>query len=248
MSKKKKQAKTNLTNTNNLKILAIVGESCTGKSELESRLAKQGFHKAISFTTRPQRDGEVNGVDYYYITNEEFDKLEKENKLYEQTSYIVDGEVWHYGLTRESFVNDKPNVVVINFDGLKQLLQRKELEDKIFVLVMESELDDRIIRYLKRENVDIYDDKHSKKSSIVKNRLLQRLIQDHRDFKVENLEFFEKFKEKFPENYAYWQNNGMDFKGIEEIEKILVDAIKYQNIDISNIVSQDIKPDVDKIV
>lgn len=221
------------------KLLTIIGESCTGKSELETRISKQGYHKAVSFTTRPMREGEVDGLDYHYITNEEFDKLEKDGKLYEKTEYTVDGELWRYGLTKDSFSQDKPNVAVINFEGLKQLLDREELKGRIFVLVMQSEIDDRINRYLKRENVDIYSNKHSKNSSVVKDRLLQRIIQDHRDFKIENLRFFEKFKLEHPESYAYWENNGMDYADIEEVEKILVEAINIEE-DIMNVEYQHI--------
>lgn len=214
-----------IKNNDDFRLLVIVGKSCTGKSELEARLTKEHFHKCVSLTTRPKRNGEVDGVDYHYITNEEFEQLEKSNELFEKTEYLVDGEVWKYGLTSKSFSNEKPNIAVVNFEGLRQLLEREELKDKIFVLVMQSELDDIINRYLKREGVDIYSKEHSEHSSIVKDRLLQRLIQDHKDFERNGLEFFKKFKLDNPEKYSYYLNEGMDYTGIEVIEGFLLKAI-----------------------
>lgn len=57
----------------------LMGKSGCGKSTLERNLVKlfpNLFHKVVSATTRPMREGEQNGVDYHFYTDEEFDALE----------------------------------------------------------------------------------------------------------------------------------------------------------------------------
>lgn len=53
-------------------IFILVGPTCSGKSSLESAIATMGCGKAISHTTRMPREGEMNGVDYHFVTPSEF--------------------------------------------------------------------------------------------------------------------------------------------------------------------------------
>ena len=54
-------------------MLVLVGPSASGKSAIVKCLeSKYGIKKFITCTTRPMRVGEVNGVDYYFMTKEEF--------------------------------------------------------------------------------------------------------------------------------------------------------------------------------
>jgi guanylate kinase len=54
------------------KIIAIMGESGTGKNSLMQEILKlkPELHEIIPCTTRPMRQGETDGVDYYYYTPE----------------------------------------------------------------------------------------------------------------------------------------------------------------------------------
>lgn len=64
---------------NNKKLYCLVGASGSGKTTLAQYLKKDGVAELISHTTRQPRekDGEVHGVHYYFITDEEFDKIDK---------------------------------------------------------------------------------------------------------------------------------------------------------------------------
>ena len=54
-------------------MLVIVGESASGKSTTEKCLcALYGYKKIVSYTTRLPRDGEEDGVDYHFISMEDF--------------------------------------------------------------------------------------------------------------------------------------------------------------------------------
>jgi len=57
------------------RLLILAGPAGSGKSTLCDRLAEadQGFSRVVTTTTRPPREGEVNGIHYHFFTPEEFD-------------------------------------------------------------------------------------------------------------------------------------------------------------------------------
>ena len=155
-------------------LIVLTGQTAVGKTVVEKELAKRGFYRAISYSTRPKRSNEKNGEDYHFLSNKEFDEKFEKKELYEKTSYIVNGELWQYGLGPKSFKDDVINVVTVNPHGLKQLVESQELKKEILVIDMYAPLELRKKRYLKRET-----------SPKKEENLKQRLKQDYKDF-VEN--------------------------------------------------------------
>ena len=51
-------------------MILILGKNGAGKSYLLDHLAKKGFCKVVGYTTRPMRNGEVDGSDYFFLTKE----------------------------------------------------------------------------------------------------------------------------------------------------------------------------------
>lgn len=89
----------------------ITGNIASGKSTLMRKLIEYGYKQVLEHTTRPPRKGEKNHVDYHFIEDAEFDRLEGERKfvetLHAQTMYGV----WKYGLLEDSMLDD--GVIVI---------------------------------------------------------------------------------------------------------------------------------------
>ena len=57
-------------------MLILVGHSASGKTEIANELKRDyDMKKIITYTTRPIRVNEVNGIDYHFVTEEEFLKL-----------------------------------------------------------------------------------------------------------------------------------------------------------------------------
>lgn len=54
------------------KIIALIGEAGTGKDSLMNAILalRPDFHEIVNCTTRPRREGEVHGVNYFYYTPE----------------------------------------------------------------------------------------------------------------------------------------------------------------------------------
>ncbi len=126
----------------NKKLIALVGASATGKSTVETILQKEyGMKKAISCTTRPIRDYEEHGIDYYFVTNKEVEEMEQEGLLVELTSF----NGWSYCLTQAEF--EDSDVVVIEPNGLRQIIDKVGHEN-VFVVYLTLPDKDRLIRSL----------------------------------------------------------------------------------------------------
>jgi guanylate kinase len=123
-------------------MIILIGESASGKSTIEKKLTEKKYSKIISYTTRPMRKGEYDGVDYHYISEDTFaDKL-KNNFFIEYTTY----NGWHYGIAKEDCLDN--SVVVVEPHGFRQLQKIKDLRIKSFYIkVTERE---RMIRMIKR--------------------------------------------------------------------------------------------------
>ena len=114
-------------------ILVLVGKSSSGKDTLQKELVLSGeFNNVISTTSRPIREGEIQNVDYYFVSKEEFrDKIEKD-KLLEYRTYetLLKGksEIWYYGTEKKSIDLTKNSVLVLDLGGLAAL--RKYFPDE----------------------------------------------------------------------------------------------------------------------
>lgn len=139
-------------------IIALIGASGSGKSTIEKRLHEDyGYEKIVSYTTRKPREGETNGVDYNFITNEEFEKLIHNGKMAEYDEYSQ-GRL--YGTLKEDYQGGN-KVIVLTPNGYRQLKQMC-LQDKIVSVLVETTLGTRIKRYIDRCGVNEfnYDDKN----------------------------------------------------------------------------------------
>jgi len=105
-----------------------VGESASGKSTIEKQLVNYGYSKIVSYTTRPMREGEVNGIDYHYISEEDFLYHLKINFFAEYTIY----NGWYYGIAHEDCLDN--SVVVVEPHGFRQLLKIPNLHIKSFYI------------------------------------------------------------------------------------------------------------------
>ena len=133
------------------KIFCIVGKSSAGKDSIVSIVSDElQMPIATSFTTRPKRDGETEGKEYYFITEEEFMQKEQSDGIAECTVYnVADNQTWYYGLTREELEKGKHTLVIVNPDGLEQLTDL--YGDKVVSILVECDGIERLERSIKRD-------------------------------------------------------------------------------------------------
>lgn len=103
-------------------VLILLGKSGCGKDTILRELVKQyGFQKIVSDTTRPVREGEIDGVDYTFIDNDEFVRRIKDNEYVEYRTYdtFVDGQpaAWYYGCPVADYASNANHVVIFDVDG-----------------------------------------------------------------------------------------------------------------------------------
>lgn len=72
-------------------LIVLSGPSGVGKGTVRQAIFSQEdtkFEYSISVTTRSPREGEVNGVDYFFKTRDEFEQMIADNKLLEWAEYV----------------------------------------------------------------------------------------------------------------------------------------------------------------
>jgi len=112
-----------IPNENKNTLIIIAGGSGTGKTTVETLLSQDpNIIKLVSTTTRPSREGEVDGKDYYFINKEEFEtELKKgrflEHVVYDGNYYGVHGKVIDLILG----VQKKNGVIIVDVAGFRQI-------------------------------------------------------------------------------------------------------------------------------
>ena len=91
-----------LTLMKNHKRIILVGKAASGKDNFRKRFESRGFKYAVSYTTRPPREGEVDGKDYIFISDDEAKVLIESGFFYEYV--IFNG--WVYGTSVTQFHTD----------------------------------------------------------------------------------------------------------------------------------------------
>ena len=131
-------------------VVALVGKAGAGKDTVAKELATANphWHMIVSCTTRPKREGEKEGVNYYYLTDEEFQNKMEQGDLLEATCF----NGWHYG-TLKSSLHDGINIGVFNPEGFDSLINFEDEEDGIILFGYLITASDKIrmLRQLNRE-------------------------------------------------------------------------------------------------
>ena len=151
-------------------MIVLVGKTCSGKTVIRDALAELGVEKLISYTTRPMRNGEKDGVTYHYVSKSEFIIKQNEGFFFETSSYkVAYGQTWYYGTAFEDLSDDK--VAIVNPEGLKKIKAIKNIIPIVFYITASDEV-------LKVRLLDRGDNPREAK---------RRLNADNKDF--ENIEY-----------------------------------------------------------
>lgn len=130
-------------------LIVLSGPSGVGKGTVRKAIFEDpdtGFKYSISMTTRKKREGEVDGVDYFFKTKEEFESLIEQDKFIEHAQYVGN----YYGTPVDYVVEtmEKGHDVFleIEVEGAKQV--RERFPEALFIFLAPpnlTQLEERLI-------------------------------------------------------------------------------------------------------
>ena len=123
-------------------LIVLSGPSGVGKGTVRKEIFDDpttSYKYSISMTTRQMREGEVNGVDYFFKTKEEFEALIQEDQFIEYAEYVGN----YYGTpvqyVKDTMAEGHDVFLEIEVEGAKQV--RKKFPDALFIFLAPPSLD-----------------------------------------------------------------------------------------------------------
>lgn len=124
-------------------MIILVGASASGKSVVVKKMIeKYNFKKVVTYTTRDIRVGEVNDVDYHFVSREDF-LNKKNNNFFLETAFYNNN---YYGTAYEDISSDK--VLIVEPSGANVYYEK--LKDKVFIVYLQASKDERKRRMIER--------------------------------------------------------------------------------------------------
>ena len=165
------------------RMVYLMGKSSTGKDTVYKELLKNEkftFQKIVLYTTRPIRDGEKNGREYFFTDEEGFRALEAEGKVIEARAYHTYHGLWRYFTVDDGSIDLEKNDYLI-IGTLESYVKTAEYFGKDKVIPVLLTVDDglRLQRALDRER---------RQENPKYQELCRRYLADDEDFSEENLQ------------------------------------------------------------
>lgn len=165
------------------KIYCICGKSSTGKDTIYKRILSDeslSLNNIVTCTTRPIREGEVEGREYRFITDEQAVKLEADGKVIELRAYNTVHGIWKY-MTVDDGNIDLANKDYLIIGTLESYVKCRSYFGTENILPIYIEVDDgvRLERALEREK---------KQDNPKYEEMCRRFLADAKDFSNEKLE------------------------------------------------------------
>ena len=117
-------------------LIVLSGPSGVGKNTLMNRVIPRipNLQYSVSATTRPPRSGEVDGVDYFFVSDEEFDRMIAEDEFLEWAEFVGN----RYGTPR-TFVEEQiqqGRTVIMDVDIQGALQIKQKMSDAVLVFLL----------------------------------------------------------------------------------------------------------------
>lgn len=164
-------------------IFYLMGKSSSGKDTIFRRLMDDedlSLETIVSYTTRPIREGEVEGVEYHFVKDYEMEEMEKKGLVIEKRTYDTVCGLWNYFTAIDTEVNVKKNNYIL-IGTLEAYVKIRDFYGSENVLPIYIQVDDgkRLMRALNRE-MEQQNPKYAE--------MCRRFLADCEDFSEEKLE------------------------------------------------------------
>lgn len=163
-------------------IFFVLGKSCSGKDTIFKKLKEDrelNLNTVTGYTTRPMREGEINGVEYFFVNNEELEALKNQGKVIECRDYNTVYGVWSYFTVDDGQINlEKGNYLYIGTLESYEQMVRYYGKEVVVPIYVEVETGERLTRAVNRER---------QQENPKYTELCRRFLADEEDFCEENI-------------------------------------------------------------
>lgn len=163
------------------KIYYVMGKSCSGKDTIYRRLTERHpeLHTIIPYTTRPIREGERDGVEYFFVDQERMEEMQTSGRIIELRSYNTVRGVWNYFTADDGQICLKENsYLMIGTLESYQSMRDYFGKDALVPIYVEVEDGIRLERAIGRERKQIRPQYEE---------MCRRFLADAKDFSEDNL-------------------------------------------------------------
>ena len=163
------------------KIYCVMGKSSSGKDTVYKKLKEQykEFRLIVPYTTRPIREGEKDGVEYYFVDPEQFRAMKEDGKVIESRSYNTKcGILTYFSADVGQFELSPADFLFIGSLVSYHALREYFGDEEIVPVYLEVEDGLRLARALERE-------RRQEKPKYAE--MCRRFLADEEDFSEENL-------------------------------------------------------------
>lgn len=164
------------------KIFCVMGKSATGKDTIYQKLLNESYldlKRIIPYTTRPIREGEEEGREYHFCSEEDVQRLEKEGRIVELRAYNTVYGIWKYFTVNDDSIQlDEENYLLIGTLEAYTKIRDYFGAKKVVPIYVEVEDGERLLRAIAREK---------SQDTPKYEEMCRRFLADAKDFSEENL-------------------------------------------------------------
>ena len=165
------------------KIFFILGKSSSGKDTIFQKIKENnelGLKTVVGYTTRPMRENEVDGEEYFFVDRDRLEELKNDDKVIESRDYNTVHGIWSYFTVDDGQIDlDQDNYLYIGTLESYEQVRNFYGEDKVIPIYIEVEQGERLRRAVLRE-IEQSEPKYEE--------LCRRFLADEQDFREEEIE------------------------------------------------------------
>lgn len=138
-------------------LIVISGPSGVGKDSVLQQMKLRGLpiHFVVTATTRPQREGEQHGVDYYFVSRDEFAAMIENDELIEYAIVYGDYKGIPKSQVEEALVSGTDVVMRVDVQGAQTI---RKIYPEALLIFLSTSSEDELVRRLKQRKTEAPED------------------------------------------------------------------------------------------
>lgn len=162
-------------------IFYLMGKSATGKDTIYKLLLQNStlqLKPVVLYTTRPIREGETNGIEYYFTDIHYLEQLRAQGKIIEERTYHTILGIWHYFTVNDTQFASSSSLLMIGTLESFRVIRNYFGKERVIPIYIEVEDGIRLQRALAREQIQTTPNYEE---------MCRRFLADQKDFSEDKL-------------------------------------------------------------